>query len=142
MKTIEYINMLIKEQGSLKDLCKSHMKTINLLKREMKILNNDISKKDKKIQNLENDTYIVNVQNELENVKNELNRIKVEYDDLQNRYIDIIQKNEEFNEDSQKHKSELSKLKSKYNDLKCKYDDVVKKNEELMSIFDYVESTI
>jgi chromosome segregation ATPase len=135
--------MLIKEQGSLKDLCKSHMKTINLLKRELKILNNDILKKDKKIQNLENDTYVVNVQNELENVKNELNKIKVEYVDLQNKYNDIIQKNEEFNKDSQsqKHKSELSKLKSKYNDLKCKYDDVVKTNEELMSIFDYVEST-
>ena len=39
MKTIDYINNLIKENEDLKTLCKSHVETIRLMKREANKLN-------------------------------------------------------------------------------------------------------
>ena len=56
MKTIDYINALIKEKENLSTLCKSHVETIRLMKREMNKLNNIITKKDKRIQKLENES--------------------------------------------------------------------------------------
>ena len=55
MKTVDYINTLIKEKEELKALCKSHVETIRTMKREISKLNNDILRKDRKIQNLEGD---------------------------------------------------------------------------------------
>ena len=42
MKTVDYINTLIKEKEELKALCKSHVETIRTMKREISKLNNDI----------------------------------------------------------------------------------------------------
>ena len=53
MKAVEYINSLIKERDELKDLCKSHVETIRTMKKEFIKLNNEIVRKDKKIQKLE-----------------------------------------------------------------------------------------
>jgi chromosome segregation ATPase len=133
MKTVDYINALIKEKEELKKLCISHVETIRLQKKEILNLNNTILKKDKKIKSLESEDF--------ENIKNELNKLKIDYEDLQNKYIDIVNKNEDDNKKPQRCKSELSKLKTEYNDLKIKYDDIVQKNKELMQIFDDIEST-
>jgi phage shock protein A len=65
MKTIDYINTLIAEKESLKEICKSHVKTIELLKQELKKLKIDISKKDKKILKLENDSINAKMQKEI-----------------------------------------------------------------------------
>ena len=53
MKTIDYINNLIKENENLKTLCKSHVETIRQLKRENEKLNNDVLKKNKEIKKRE-----------------------------------------------------------------------------------------
>ena len=55
MKTIDYINALIKEKENLSALCKSHVETIRLIKRELVKLNHNMSKKDKQISELEED---------------------------------------------------------------------------------------
>ena len=47
MKTIDYINALIKEKENLSALCKSHVETIRQLKMELAKLNNDVLKKNK-----------------------------------------------------------------------------------------------
>lgn len=141
MKAVDYINTLIKEKENLTALCKSHVETIRLLKRENGKLNIDILKKNKKIRRLESNSDNVKMQNELENIKNELNNLKVEYSDLQNKYDDVLKKNESPNTTSRKSKSDFNKMKSEYNELKIKYDEVVKKNEELMRIFDEIENT-
>ena len=146
MKTIDYINTLIREKDDLKKLCNSHSETIRLLKRELGKLKIDISKKDKKIQEIENapivDTNMYNMQQiELENIKNELKKVKMEYADLQDMYDNVIQKKETSNVKTTRGKSELNKLKSEYNNLKIKYDEVVQKNCELMKIFDDIEKT-
>ena len=65
MKTTDYINSLIAEKESLKETCKSHVKTIELLRKELKKLKLDISKKDKKILKLENDSLNVKEQKEI-----------------------------------------------------------------------------
>ena len=46
MKTVDYINTLIKEKEELKALCKSHVETIRLIKKELSKLNTTISKKE------------------------------------------------------------------------------------------------
>jgi chromosome segregation ATPase len=144
MKTVDYINILIKEKENLTALCKSHAETIRLLKRELGKLNDNILKKDKKIQKLENDISNINPQidlNEFENVKNELDILKEKYADLQSMYNEVVQKNVS-NSKTNKNKNELNKLKSEYNDLKRKYEDVVHRNEEFMRIFDEMENEI
>jgi chromosome segregation ATPase len=140
MKTVDYINTLIKEKEELKELCKSHVETIRLLKREIGILNIAVLKKDKRIQKLEENksTDVEKIQIELDAVKNELNIEKEKYNELQSRHDDISQS--KVNMRSQKSR-ELSKLKSEYNALKQKYEDVVSKNEAFMRIFDEIEST-
>jgi prefoldin subunit 5 len=97
MKTIDYINSLIKEKENLSSLCKSHVETIRLMKREMNKLNNTITKKDKRIKKLENESPNIKLQKELDKVKNDLNVIKAEYDSLQSKYNTIILENEELN---------------------------------------------
>ncbi len=96
MKTIDYINTLIKEKEELKALCKSHVETIRLIKKELSKLNNTITKKDKRILKLENESPNVKIQKELEKVKNELNTLKAEYDTLQRKYNDVMSENQEF----------------------------------------------
>ena len=96
MKAIDYINTLIKENEELKSLCKSHVETIRLIKRELSKLNNTITKKDKIILKLENESSNVKIQNELEKVKNELNKLKSEYDTLQHKYNDVMIENKEL----------------------------------------------
>ena len=76
MKTVDYINTLIKEKEELKALCKSHVETIRLIKKELSKLNTTITKKDKRILKLENESPNVKIQKELEKVKNELNTLK------------------------------------------------------------------
>ena len=137
MKTVDYINILIKEKENLTALCKSHAETIRLLKRELGKLNDTILKKDKKIQKLENEISNINPQID----SNELDILKEKYADLQSMYNEVVQKNVS-NSKTNKNKNELNKLKSEYNALKKKYDDVVHKNEEFMRIFDEIENTV
>lgn len=134
MKTVDYINALTKENSELKATCKTHAETIRLLKRELWILKNSNLKKDKKIQNLESESYVSNEQIELEKVNNELKTLKIAYAELQNEFNDIVKKNENQIEKPQKSRSELSKLRAEYNTLKRKYD-------ELVQIFEEAEST-
>lgn len=89
MKVIDYINSLIKERDKLKELCKSHVETIRLLKR-------DLMKKDKKIQKNENTTSNTNLQKELDNIKSELDSLRVNYEDLKNMYECAVEENEEL----------------------------------------------
>ena len=96
MKSIDYINALIKEKENLSALCKSHVETIRLMKRDMNKLNNTITKKDKRIQKLENESPNVKLQKELEKVKNELGALKAEYDTLQRKYNDVMNDNQEL----------------------------------------------
>lgn len=96
MKTIDYINSLIKERDSFKELCKTHAETIRSLKRDLYKLNNSITKKDKKIQKLENESLNLKTQKELENVKDELKKIKVEHKELQNKYNTVVGENIEL----------------------------------------------
>lgn len=137
MKTVDYINILIKEKENLTALCKSHAETIRLLKRELGKLNDTILKKDKKIQKLENEISNINPQID----SNELDILKEKYADLQSMYNEVVQKNVS-NSKTNKNKNELNKLKSEYNALKKKYDDVVHKNEEFIRIFDEIENTV
>jgi chromosome segregation ATPase len=136
MKTADYINSLNKENEELKELCKSHINTIRLQKREIFNLNNIILKKDKKIKNFENDQYVIGIQRELENVKNELSKLKIDYLNLQNKNNEVdgsIKK-------TQRGKNELSKLKSEYSALKGEYDRVVKENAEYKRIFEEADN--
>jgi predicted nucleic acid-binding Zn-ribbon protein len=96
MKTVDYINTLIKEKEELKALCKSHVETIRLMKREMNKLNNTITKKDKRIKKLENESPNIKLQKELDKVKNDLNILKIEYDSLQSKYNSVMCENEEL----------------------------------------------
>lgn len=82
MKTVDYINTLIKEKEELKTLCKSHVETIRLIKRELNKLNNTITRKDKKIMKLESESLNVKTQKELDKVKSELKELKAKYDEV------------------------------------------------------------
>lgn len=119
MKTEEYINSLIKEKDHLSELCKSHVKTILLIKRELGKLKNTITQKDKKIQKLENESLNTKIEKELNETKNELNIFKIKYNDL---------------------KIDHDTLNDKYNTLEKKYNDVVYENLELKRIFDEIET--
>ena len=98
MKTIDYINTLIKEKESLTALCKSHVETINLIKKEMKQLKDTILKKDKKIVKLESEIEPSNekMKKELKDIKNELSKLRESYDDLLNKYNAAVEENTEF----------------------------------------------
>lgn len=94
MKTIDYINTLTKENEELKGLCKSHVETIRLIKRELAKLNSTILKKDKKIIKLETDSPNAKIQKDLDKVKREFNKLKMEYDELQQKYNIVVSENE------------------------------------------------
>ena len=134
MKTVDYINTLIKEKEELRELCKSHVETMRLLKREIGKLNVSILRKDNKIQKMENNSIIANLENELNALKKEHNNLKDMYADLQSKYDEMLPKNK-------KSKNELSKLRTEYSILKKKYDDIVLKNAELVKIFDDIENS-
>jgi predicted nucleic acid-binding Zn-ribbon protein len=143
MKTADYINSLIKERDDLRTLCKSNAEMIRLQKQEISKLNGIISKKDKKLQEVQHLTINANLQEELNIAKNDLNRLRSEYADLQSKYDNDIKKNEmsiaKHNKETNKIKSELNKLKSEFNVLKDDYERVVKENAEYKCIFDEVE---
>lgn len=137
MKTVDYINTLIKEKEELKALCKSHVETICTMKRELSKLKYDISRKDAKIKNLEGEIKSPNakLQRELDDTKNELSALKAEYEDLKNKCNTA-----KTPKVSSKVKNELNTLKAEYEDLKNKYNAVVSENEEFKRIFDDIEN--
>ena len=96
MKTIDYINSLIEEKENLKALCKAHVETIRLIKRELAKHNTTIAKKDKKILKLETESLNVKTQKELDEVKREFNKLKTEYDTLHHKYNSVVSENEEL----------------------------------------------
>lgn len=96
MKAVDYINALIKERDEIKEICKSHVETIRLMKREMMKLNNTISKQEKRIQKLESESVNIKTKNELDNVKSDLKKMKADYKDLQNNYNAVVGENEEL----------------------------------------------
>ena len=96
MKTVDYINTLIKEKESLKELCQKHVETIYLIKRELTHLNNTIAKKDKKILKLESGFSNMEVEKELDKVRNELDKLKKDYDTLLSKYNDAMNENAEL----------------------------------------------
>ncbi len=89
MKTIDYINNLIKEKDDLKELCKEHVETIRTMKKE-------IIKKDKIIKKLENSKGDAKIQKEFNNIKGELESLKVYYEDLHQMYESAVEENEEL----------------------------------------------
>ena len=89
MKTSDYINSLIKENMELEELCKSHVKTIRLIKRELTKLNNTILKKDKKIIKLENESLNIKTQKELDILQNDYNNVVNENMELKHIFDDI-----------------------------------------------------
>lgn len=96
MKTIDYINSLIKERDKFKEMCENHIETIRLIKRELVKLNNSITKKDKKITKLENESINFKIQKELDKVKNDLKDLKIEYKNLENKYNAAMNENVEL----------------------------------------------
>lgn len=96
MKTVDYINSLIKERDDIKEICKSHVETIRLMKREFIKLNNIISKHEKKIQKLESESVNIKTKNELDKVKNDFKKLKEDYRDLQNNYDAVFREKEEL----------------------------------------------
>jgi chromosome segregation ATPase len=130
MKTIDYINSLIKEKDELKALCKTHVRTIHTLRKEIQDLKKVISKKDLEIKQIESQDNITD-QNELESVKNELNMLGLKYNELQNMYDDVL-KNSTF--------KSLNKLKTEHKKLQRKYEDSMRENEEYKRLFEEIES--
>lgn len=96
MKTIDYINSLIKERDKFKEMCENHIETIRLIKRELVKLNNNITKKDKKIAKLENESLNLKTQREFDKVKNDLKNLKIEYKNLENKYNAAMNENAEL----------------------------------------------
>ena len=129
MKTIDYINSLIKEKDELKALCKTHVRTIHTLRKEIQDLKKVISKKDLEIKQIESQDNITD-QNELESVKNELNMLGLKYNKLQNMYDDVL-KNSSF--------KSLNKLKTEHKKLQRKYEDSMRENEEYKRLFEEIE---
>lgn len=138
MKTIDYINSLIKEKEELTTLCKSHVETILTLKKEVKKLNTIILTKDKKIKKLESNSNSIE-KDELESIKKQLNQFKLKYDKLKNEYDDVILTTPV--EKHQKDTGELNKLKSEYKKLQRKCESIILENEEYKRIFDEMEKT-
>ena len=89
MKTIDYINSLIKERDEFKELCKKHVETIHSMKREMTKLNNKNQKQEKKILKLENESFNIKMKAELDKVKNELSELKIKYNAVVNENMEM-----------------------------------------------------
>jgi predicted nucleic acid-binding Zn-ribbon protein len=96
MKALDYINNLIKERDEIKDVCKLHVETIRSIKKELVKLQNTISKQDKKIQRLENESDNIKTKNELDKVKNNFKKLKEEYKILQSKYNVVVNENKEL----------------------------------------------
>lgn len=129
MKTIDYINSLIKEKDELKALCKTHVRTIHTLRKEIQDLKKVISKKDLETKQIEKQDNIT-LQNELESLKNELYNLNLKYDKLKNMYDDV-QKNSSV--------KSLNKLKTKHKDLQSKYEKIMRENDEYKLFFEEIE---
>lgn len=90
MKAIDYINSLIKERDDSKELCKTHVETIRLLKRE-------IIKKDKKNSKLEKElSNNIKYKKEFDKIKIEVKSLKEKYEDLQYMYNGVVEENDEL----------------------------------------------
>lgn len=89
MKTIDYINSLIKERDEFKELCKKHVETIHSMKREMTKLNNKNQKQEKKILKLESESFNIKMKAELDKVKNELSELKIKYNAVVNENVEM-----------------------------------------------------
>jgi chromosome segregation ATPase len=96
MKTEDYINSLIAENEGLKAACKSHVETILMIRKELGRLKSTISKKDRKLSQLESTTSNLDLQNELNVAKNELAQLKKKYDELQSMYNRVTEENAEY----------------------------------------------
>lgn len=96
MKTEDYINSLIAENEGLKAACKSHVETILMIRKELGRLKSTISKKDRKLSQLESTTPNLDLQNELNVAKNELAQLKKKYDELQSMYNRVTEENAEY----------------------------------------------
>jgi hypothetical protein len=98
MKTEDYINDILNENESYKDMCEKHIETIRFMKQEFIKLKCDMLKKDKKISKLEGDLLNNNTKTkkELEKVKNILGKLKTEHKDLQKKYNEIVCENSEL----------------------------------------------
>ena len=140
MKTIDYINSLIKERDELKTLCKSHVETIRLIKRELVKLNHNMSKKDKQISELENGKIDVSLQTEFNTVKDELNDLTKKYEELLQKYEKLQADNKSLNRKNTDLQNKFNKLNRKTEDLQLKYESVSKQNEEYKSILDGIET--
>ena len=142
MKTEEYIKSLIKERDELKILCKSHVETIRLIKRELVKLNHNMSKKDKQISELENGKIDVSLQTEYNTVKDELNDLTKKYEELLQKYEKSQANNKSLNRKNTDLQNKFNKLNRKTEDLQLKYESVSKQNEEYKTILDICESEI
>ena len=140
MKTEEYIKSLINERDELKTLCKSHVETIRLIKRELVKLNHNISKKDKHISELENGKIDVSLQTEFNTVKDELNDLTKKYEELLQKYEKLQADNKSLNRKNTDLQNKFNKLNRKTEDLQLKYVSVSKQNEEYKSILDGIET--
>lgn len=140
MKTEEYIKSLIKERDELKTLCKSHVETIRLIKRELVKLNHNMSKKDKQISELENGKIDVSLQTEFNTVKDELNDLTKKYEELLQKYEKLQSDNKSLNRKNTDLQNKFNKLNRKTEDLQLKYVSVSKQNEEYKSILDGIET--
>lgn len=96
MKTIDYINSLIKERDEFKELCKKHVETIQSLKREITKLNTVNLKQSKKIQKLETPSIDTNAKNEVNKIERELVDLKTKYGDLKSEYDIVVNENIEL----------------------------------------------
>ena len=96
MNSIDYINSLIKERDDLKKECKKHVETIYLLKQELLRLNRIISKNNKSVEKLEDESVNTKMQKELDKNKRELKKLKEAQKNLEIKYNDVVCENIEL----------------------------------------------
>ena len=89
MSSIDYVNSLIKERDELKQICKSHLETIRMMKREL-------LKKDKRLSKLEKEQNNTKLEKELNRIKADFETLNLKYNDLQQQYNEVVCENEEF----------------------------------------------
>lgn len=89
MASIDCVNSLIKERDELKEICKSHLETIRMMKREL-------LKKDKRLSKLENEQNNTKLEKDLNIIKADFETLNLKYNDLQQQYNEVVSENEEF----------------------------------------------
>ena len=89
MASIDCVNSLIKERDELKEICKSHLETIRMMKREL-------LKKDKRLSKFENEQNNTKLEKELNRIKEDFETLNLKYNDLQQQYNEVVCENEEF----------------------------------------------